>query len=314
MNSSIFQVQVVFADPFTTELPGSGNPAAVVLLGPAASMKNSSQQSPIQYSANQQQLGISDCQKAYIAAYLKQPETIFASQTAPGEWLVDWYTPDGVRIAPGGNSTIALAKVLLSRIEPELKQVQLRSIYPGFDSTAYLEDDGRISVTIPAVSACQIIPASRTSLIQTFGEGPVEFLAGQQDLIVVFENEAQVRAIKPKFWCLNSPYQAFIATAKGDETIEGAVGRFVYRTFVANEQQSGWECPGSARALMNLVPYWCSHLSLLSQDILAEQLSDRGGVASCRLVCPDDRGCQVLVTTDCPIRMSTSIEFPNLAL
>ncbi len=280
-------VQVYFADPFTTDMPGSGNPAAVVILEPDADL--------------------SIAQRAYIASYLAQPETIFASCTSPGEWLVDWYTPAGTQICPGGNSTIALAKVILSQLQPGLSSLTLRSHFPGLDSIAFMNDDGQVTVSIPAVSARVVFPAYRNRLIEAIGDGPTKFLAGQQDLIAVYENEDQVRSIVPKLWFLDElNYSALIATAKGDR------GGFVYRTFIA-AGQSGWECPGSARALMNLVPFWHTQLAQFAEAIAVEQLSARGGAAVCRLVSVDDLGDQVLVTSQCQIRSGPStFTFPSM--
>lgn len=283
---NFFKPRIFLADPFATEDPGSGNPAAVFILD-----------NPL-----------SDLNMACAARYLPFPEIIYAYRHSPGNWYVWWYTPDGKPILPGGNGTIALAKVLLSLVEPSVRQVNMR--YPldtSLDSSATIEEDGRISVYIPAVPARQFVPWEKNRLIEAIGDGQIRFLAGQQDLICVYESERDVRAITPKFWALHgTDYRAVVATAPGDS------GGFVYRTFVDSEGQ-GWECPGSARALMNLVPYWTDMLRGVSRFMPARQLSARGGAAVTRLVCPDDRGCQVQVIADCPIRSGPfQIEFPDM--
>lgn len=269
-----FTPQVFLANPFATKDPGSGNPAAVIILDRP----------------------VSDLNMSWAARYWL-PESSFAYRHSAGNWFVHSYTPDGKPLVPGGNSIIALAKVLLTQIEPSVQKVHMR--YPldtSLDSTAELEEDGRVSVCIPSVSAANIIPWEKNRLIEAIGDGQIAFLEGQQDLTCVYETEREVRAIVPRFWALHgTQYRAVVATAPGDR------GGFVYRTFVDAEGQ-GWECPGSARALMNLVPYWDVKLPTSTQFMPAWQLSPRGGAALTRIVCPDERGCQVQVITDCPIR------------
>lgn len=265
-------VNVYFADPFATDVPGSGNPAAVVVLeGP-----------------------ISDSQKSYISSRLAQPETVFISQKNAGLWSIDWFTPVGLRICPGGNGTIAAAQVILTLLEKNSKEIQLEGPVPGLGSMGFLSED-RVSVTLPSVATDEVTPWYRNRIIEAFGDGPILFRAGKQDLIGIYEDETAVRSIRPQFWNLNdSPYLAYIATARGDR------GGFVYRTFIG-DANSGWECPGSARALMNLVNYWEPKVSGASNEIPVEQLSARGGYATCRIIDYGDRGRDVLVTTKCPV-------------
>jgi predicted PhzF superfamily epimerase YddE/YHI9 len=287
MSLPIETLPVYYADPFATDMPGSGNPAAVVIL-PNDSV-------------------LSDNQKAYLASYLNQPETVFACSTGAGntegEWLLDWYTADGIRIAPGGNSTLALSQVLFTYFAEKSASLRLRSRYPGLDSTASLLSDGRIKVNLPAVPVREIFPANRRQLMAAFGDGVYKYLSGEQDIIAVYESEEAVRAITPNFWHIEDPC-AFIATARGES------GGFVYRTFVASCKR-GWECPGSARALMNLVPYWHSQILQAGEAMRVEQLSAREGAAVCRLVCIDN-DCQVEVITKCPISLQGSIPLPDM--
>ncbi|MBI5174526.1 MAG: PhzF family phenazine biosynthesis protein [Candidatus Obscuribacter sp.] len=267
------QLDVYFVTPFVNGDAGSGNPAAVCIVnGP-----------------------IAEATMSYIAETLNQPETVFARKRSEGTWELRWYTPAGDAIAPGGNGTVAASYVLLNAIEKDLPKVTLLSEHRQLDSWAERSEDGLISVALPSVPARQVIPAYRYVLSEAFsGYEPQSYLAGQEDLIMVFDSEEQVRSLVPNFSLLvNTDYVAYIVTAKGER--EG----FVYRTFLTSHGRKRWECPGSARALMNLVPYWAPLLGG-KQLILAQQLSKRGGEAQCRLADCGDGDC-VIIKTKCEL-------------
>jgi PhzF family phenazine biosynthesis protein len=269
------KLDVYYVDPFLTDEPGSGNPAAVCIVDV--------------------DMPLADLTMSYIAQYLNQSETVFARKKASGEWDLRWYTPAGDSISPGGNGTVALAYVLLNLIEPELARVRLTCRFSQLDSWAERKDD-LVTVVLPSVSATQINPEFRYILSQSFsGYEPHSYLIGEQDLIMVFDSEDEIRDMNPDFSQLvQTNYVAYIVTAKGDR------GGFVYRTFLTSEGKRKWEDPVSARALMNLLAYW-SPLLGGKQDILAQSLSKRGGEANCRLADCDGNNC-VVVTAKCAIR------------
>ncbi len=244
---------------------------------------------------------------SYIAQFLNQPETVFAKKRNEGEWELRWYTPAGDAISPGGNGTLALGHVLLNHEETNLSKVKLSNQYPQLSSWAERQPDGQITVSLPAVAARSITPEFRYLLDRAFsGQSPHTYLMGIEDLIMVFDDEEQVRAIEPDFSLLvQTNYVAYVVTAGAS----GRKGGFVYRTFITSHGRRRWECPGSARALMNLVPYW--HLLLGGkQDMVAQQLSERGGEAVCRLSEGQEN---VIVTARCLTRCGpATLSFESL--
>lgn len=268
---------VYIAAPYRSGEPGSGNPAAVVVC------RNE----------------LSRAQKAFIARTLAQPETVFVHppQSENQSWIFDWFTPEGNRLCPGGNGSIAAAKVILANLmvsqaeKPDLRTpFRFEGISPGLGGSAKLNADGSISLTIEAIMPRQAGWEYTIRLRQAFGDGISRILVGEQDLILVYDNEEEVRALKPDLSLLTvMPYRLVIATARGDRN------DFVYRSFVSGG--NCWEDPGSGRALMNLAVYWYRMLNTGRNALTVEQLSQRGGTASCRLVGTNE----VVVTADCPV-------------
>jgi predicted PhzF superfamily epimerase YddE/YHI9 len=265
---------VYIAAPYHSGEPGSGNPAAVVLC-----------------SSNQ----ISRAQKSFIARTLAQPETVFVHPpTSAGRlWTFDWFTPEGNRLCPGGNGSIAAAKVILASLQSkdhDRNRFSFEGVTPGLGGSARLNDDGSISLTIEAIMPRQAGWEYMMRLKRSFGDGVSRILVGEQDLIMVFDSEEEVRSLAPDLSLLHAmPYRVVIATSKGDRK------DFVYRSFVSGG--NCWECPGSGRALMNLAIYWDTMLRSGRNALTVEQLSHRGGTASCCLIGTNE----VIVTAACPV-------------
>jgi len=148
----VLKLPVYFIVPFVSNETGSGNPAAVCVVPPG-------------------QL-ISQATMSSIAIYLGQPETVFAKRRQPCVWELCWYTQAGLPIVPGGNGTVALAYLLLTELEVGAESVQLNSSYPGLSSSARLDQDGRVCLTLPAISPRQIDPSHRFTLLRALGKDP----------------------------------------------------------------------------------------------------------------------------------------------
>ena len=113
------------------------------------------------------------------------------------------------------------------------------------------------------------------ALIEALGATPKETLKGLTDYMLIFDNEAQIKAFEPDFRKIASvKCRGIIVTAKGDEV------DFVSRFF---GPQSGIdEDPVTGSAHTTLTPYWAK---VLNKTILsAKQVSPRGGELMCTLV------------------------------
>lgn len=245
-------LRTYFVDTFRIpNMPFSGNPAAVVVLGGQAPSLATMQM---------------------IAAQLAQPETVFV-QLNGSIPSARWFTPT-CEVTPGGNGSVALAHVLLNELGNASDTLQFRAETFPFTSNCAREDDGTISVQFPAIMPKPI--TRMYALTEAFGGiTPTEVREGERDVIAVFETEREIREISARFDVMaRLEWLAFVATARGDYST------FAYRTFAPSAGLR--ECPGSASALMNLVPYWHHRSSGVSR-MKVEQLSRRGGYVECRL-------------------------------
>ena len=177
-----------------------------------------------------------------------------------------WFTP-ATEVDLCGHATLATAYVLMNEQRPGLKQV------------AFETRSGRLTVTregdlysmdFPARMPlpCDVHPALIPAL---GGVTPVEVL-GSRDYVVVYENEEQVRAIRPDMSALMSIDRfAVIVTAPGHSV------DFVSRFFAP--AQGVPEDPVTGSAHSSLIPYWAQRLG--RNKLHARQISARTGDLRC---------------------------------
>ncbi|MEA5139580.1 PhzF family phenazine biosynthesis protein [Arcicella rigui] len=240
MTLTIYQL-----DAFTSTV-FAGNPAAVVPLSE----------------------WISDELMQKIAAENNLAETAF--YVAEGEQFhIRWFTPT-VEVNLCGHATLATAYTIFeyanypkSLIEFTSKSGILRVEKQG----DLLELDFPVDVPMPAETPQEYF--------EGFGIKPIETLKGISDYFLVFENESQIKAIKPDFKTIAKvPCRGVIVTAKGDEV------DFVSRFF---GPQSGIdEDPVTGSAHTTLTPFWAAKLG--KSTLSAKQISARGGELTCTLV------------------------------
>ena len=125
----------------------------------------------------------------------------------------------------------------------------------------------------------KIIPAETPqALIDSLSATPKKTFKGLTDYMLIFDNEAQIKAFEPDFRkMLTVDCRGVIVTAKGDEV------DFVSRFFGPNSGVD--EDPVTGSAHTTLTPYWAKVLD--KTTLSAKQISSRGGDLQCTLV--DDR-------------------------
>ena len=185
------------------------------------------------------------------------------------KYKIRWFTPV-VEVDLCGHATLASAAIIMNYISKNLEQIQ-------FDSRSGIllvrKNDTKFTMNFPAD---EISEATLDDyFLNSFPVQPGFILKGKTDYLLVFDNENQIREMKPDFKILSEiKARGVIVAAPGNKA------DFVSRFFAP---QSGIpEDPVTGSAHTTLTPYWSERLN--KNEMLAWQLSERGGILNCSLL------------------------------
>ncbi|NQV61388.1 MAG: PhzF family phenazine biosynthesis protein [Alphaproteobacteria bacterium] len=203
-----------------------------------------------------------------------------------------WFTP-ALEVELCGHATLATAHLILNRLSPDLPRVTFETL-SGMLGVQRVGD--KLAMDFPSLAAGASTPPP-SALIAALGTAPLESypirkVHNAPYWLLVFETEAQVAALTPKFTAMGANV---IATAPGQTS------DFVSRFFAP---MSGIdEDPVTGSAHCTLAPYWAKRLG--KTELAARQISARGGDVGCRL-----QGDRVILTGSCAFYMAGEIEVP----
>lgn len=227
-----------------TERPFSGNPAAVCVLPAwpeAGWMRNMAMENNLS-------------------------ETAFLVEEGTG-YRLRWFTPE-TEVGLCGHATLASGFVALNFLTPQKERVEF--LTAGGVLAVWREGD-LYCMDFPLLSQREI-PVTG-AMTDAFGAAPVKALLGD-DLVCVFETEAQVRSLKPDQNLLRQlPGRGQHATAPG-ETADCASRSFFPRLGVAED-------PVCGSAHCQIAPYWAGELG--KDAVIVLQASRRGGTLYCKV-------------------------------
>jgi PhzF family phenazine biosynthesis protein len=194
-------------------------------------------------------------------------ETAFIEKSGPGEYAIRWFTPT-VEVDLCGHATLAAAHVVVSDLEPGLARAAFNS---GVGLLEVEVEGERLVLDFPSRPPRPI--ATDKALVEAMGKAPVETLKSR-DLVLVYEKEADVVALRPDFakLAMASTF-GVLATARGNNV------DFASRCFFPAVGID--EDPVTGSAHCSLIPYWAQRLSKTS--LTALQRSSRGGELFCEL-------------------------------
>jgi PhzF family phenazine biosynthesis protein len=201
-------------------------------------------------------------------------ETAFLVPEQDGH-RIRWFTPT-VEVDLCGHATLASAHVLFHRAAENTDKLRFLS---QSGELLVRRDGGRIQLDFPArrSARCEV----PTGLLEALeGPAPVEVLGPKW--LIVYEDEAAVRAVRPDFEALSS-FDNVIVTAPGSDV--DFVSRFFAPSCGVNED------PVTGSAHCTSVPYWAKRLG--KPKVSARQVSQRGGELFC-----EDQGDRVLIAGD----------------
>lgn len=243
------EIEIYQVDAFTDNIFG-GNPAAVCPLDSWISEKLMQQ----------------------IAMENNLSETAFFVKKG-SEYEIRWFTPSK-EVDLCGHATLAGAFVIFHFKDIELKKIHFYSSRSGKLSVEKADDILTLNFPVDISQKVEFL----NEFTQCFDIQPIEALKGKRNYMLVYENETQIKNIKPDFDFiskLNS--DGVIVTAKGDSV--DFVSRYFCPKFGISED------PVTGSAHTSLTPYWAHRLN--KKELTARQISKRQGNLKCTLL--DDR-------------------------
>lgn len=184
------------------------------------------------------------------------------------EYQLRWFTPE-VEVDLCGHATLAAAFVLYHFEGHPNSEISFNSHRSGILKVNKQDDFLKLNFPTDIFEPVNLFP----ELIAGFNIKPKEAFKGKTDYMLVFENETEIKNLKPDFQIINKlKARGVIVTAKGDEV------DFVSRFFAP---QSGInEDPVTGSTHTTLTPYWSKKIG--KTELTAIQLSERKGYLKCK--------------------------------
>ena len=178
-----------------------------------------------------------------------------------------WFSPT-VELDLCGHGTVAAAAVFFESMEPAKESI----VFKTKGGIVHVVKDGpHISIDFPVLEAV-LCAAKPEDLVRALGREPKEILKAPNNYLVVYEGEAEIRALAPNLELLKEvDCVGVIVTAKGEKA------DFVSRYFAPRIGIPEDAATGSTQC--TLAPYWSK--SLGKRKLHALQLSRRGGELWC---------------------------------
>lgn len=212
-----------------------------------------------------------DAQLQAIAAENNLAETAYFLRN-DDVFELRWFTP-AVEVDLCGHATLATAFVISTLLEPGRARMDFVTRQAG---TLTVTRDGDVfTLDFPSRPAAPAAAPHPGLVAALGGPAPLAILDGR-DYLVVYEDEATVRALTPDMVALSKLDRfAVCVTAPGRDGVH-----FVSRLFAPAQGIPEDPVTGSTHCM--LIPYWAEKLgkSVLS----ARQVSARGGDLACELV------------------------------
>ena len=244
-------VPIYYVDAFTDKL-FSGNPAAVIFS-----------------DINNENL----MQK--IAAENNLSETAFIRNDNEN-YHIRWFAPL-CEIDLCGHATLASAFIFFKYIKPESTSFEVQSLKNGVLKVS--KKDDLLVLDFPKDSLSKDYDDKYIEKI--INTKVIELYKGRDDILAIVKSENDVKNLNVNLELLNNlTARGLIVSAPGNNC--DFVSRFFAPSTGVNED------PVTGSAHTTLTPYWSKRLN--KSLLLAQQLSERGGVLSC-----EDKGNRVLI-------------------
>ena len=203
-----------------------------------------------------------------VAAENNLSETAFAVKEKDG-YRLRWFTPGG-EIDLCGHATLATAYVISNYYEKDVKRINFQTMS---GELIVRKENELYQMNFPSRIPEEITLTEE--MVEALGVKPIEAYLGR-DLMFVLEKEEDVRIAAPDFSKLRKLPDGLgvLITAKSEKY------DFVSRAFFPKLNVN--EDPVCGSAHCNFIPFWAKRLG--KSELVARQLSERGGTLYCGLV------------------------------
>jgi predicted PhzF superfamily epimerase YddE/YHI9 len=224
-----------------------------------------------------------------IAAENNLSETAFFRPQGEGFGL-RWFTPVA-EVELCGHATLATAFLILNHLQPGRESVAFETLSGRLD---VWRAGALLAMDFPSLPAVEKEPSP--GLIEAVGSTPEAVLASEKKYLLIYKDEAAVRAIRPDFQRLaTADRPGVIVTAPGRDC--DFVSRFFAPALGVNED------PVTGSAHSTLTPYWAKRLG--RSRLRAHQVSARGGVLEC-----EDQGSRTTIKGRAVLYLEGTITIP----
>ena len=260
-------IRYFVVDAFT-ERPFGGNPAAVVLLSAWPD----------------------DTWLQNIAMEMNLSETAFLVRNQRG-FDLRWFTP-AVEVDLCGHATLASAFAILhAGLDEDQSELEFSTRSGILTATSH---GGQIQLDFPLKPESPTKPP--VDLIEGLSVTPTYVGKSEYDYLVEVKTEHELRSLTPQFDRLAKlDCRGIIVTSTSTETEFDFLSRFFGPAVGVDED------PVTGSAHTSLIPYWSERLN--SKELVAKQVSKRGGVLYCK-----NKDTRVLISGKAVLYMKGEIE------
>src|SRR5258708_9280244 len=175
-----------------------------------------------------------------------------------------WFTPR-CEVKLCGHATLASALIAMQILAPGSNSVRFETRQSG--TLTVSRDGDLLAMDFPA-NPPWLCPHPPTTLLEGLGSTPASVIQVEDNYFAVYENEEEVRNIRPNFRLLEKLHPAGIAV-----TAPGKNSDFVSRYFAPSYGLP--EDPVTGSTHCSLAPYWGARLG--KTTLHAPPISERGG-------------------------------------
>ena len=222
-----------------------------------------------------------------IASENNLSETAFVNLTKDTNYI-RWFSPLK-EVDLCGHATLASGFVYFNFINKDQNEVTFMS---ASGELSVSKNNDLYELNFPKDNLTKIDLIDRVE--DSIGVKPVETYIGDINLIAILDSEDAIKELNPDFnKLINLEGQGLIVTAQSNEY--DFVSRYFCPKYGINED------PVTGSAHTSLIPYWSERLN--SKELVAKQVSKRGGVLYCK-----NKDTRVLISGKAVLYMKGEIE------